>query len=385
VAEPGSGTYRSDSKTFGPNPGRVIRYIESFYSGEGAGPKQERRRNPHPTLSGVMAEKHGRWRPNDPSAETGAWSVKWIMPGGQAIGGDGAHDAFKVPDALSTADDTEADLLSHGAVKVKMATYDAIDPLVMEMRKALTERQRHTLRHLISSTGTTMIHATLRPRPESDRSGEVVKGESIEDLISRSEDFYDRRMNPAHTQPDSGAYVLAVGEDEDANLQLYNPDSQRLVEMSPSKYLKHARRYFESQPDTTWSEARRAITTDAPSVSEQRVEKMMNRMKNEKPIDALFFDVRLNHDGPGSPIIGQEGRHRAIAADRLGLLHVPVVLYGHLRKEDAGMFGGAADVKVGVEGREFPSSLMAGANVLPWPDESTPVHDLWQEHRFGMG
>lgn len=383
VAEPGADARASESDTFGPSPGRVIRFIEDFYS-SGTSRKAERagRRNPHQrTLSEAMAGAYSEWRPNDPESGTGAWGVQWIMPGGHALGGEETHDQYRVPGEFSVEDDPENDLLSQGSVKVKMATYDAIDPMVLDIHSPLTERQKQKLRHLAASSSVSALHATLKS-PADDLGGRVVETSDIEEVISGAESFFDRRSNPT-TQPDDAAYVLASGEDESANLRNYKPDSQRLVTMSPRKYLKHARRYFESQEDTTWAEARRSITTDGPTVTEGRVEEMMDRMRNKQPIDALFFDVRLNHDGPGSPIIGQEGRHRAIAADRLGLLHVPVILYGHERKENAGMFGGPADVKVDVEGREFPSRLMAGATELSWPDESTEVHGLWQKQRHG--
>jgi hypothetical protein len=209
-------------------------------------------------------------------------------------------------------------------------------------------------------------------------SGSRVQTQSVGRALEAAREHYGVRANP----DGDPAYVLAVGEAESANLQHYKPDSQRLVTMRPTKYLKHVRRQAERR--SSHEQAQRSITRESAAVSPQRIEEMKERMRERLPIDAMWLDVLVGgSEGQDSPVVGQEGRHRAIAAKELGIEHVPVILYAHERREDAGMFGGPANVKVSAEGREFPEIITAGAETIRWPEEPTATKELWRESRFG--
>jgi hypothetical protein len=57
-------------------------------------------------------------------------------------------------------------------------------------------------------------------------------------------------------------------------------------------------------------------------VTEEDVQKLMARMEADQEIDPLFLDV-----DPKRGVIKHEGRHRAVAAERLGIETVPVIVY----------------------------------------------------------
>ena len=101
------------------------------------------------------------------------------------------------------------------------------------------------------------------------------------------------------------------------HLTEYKPKSQFQIQMEPEDFLR-AVGYFEMN-----EEIREAV------ISEQVVQQLMTRIETEEEIDPLFLDV----DTINRKVVGHEGRHRAVAAMRLGLGTIPVIVYLYSRRE----------------------------------------------------
>lgn len=86
----------------------------------------------------------------------------------------------------------------------------------------------------------------------------------------------------------------------------YKPDSQLLVWMKPSEFLEKASKINET-----------AAQIDRIANS------LANKMKENNPIDPLLLDI----DTVNCKVIDHEGRHRAIAAEKIGIAKVPVIIY----------------------------------------------------------
>ena len=89
----------------------------------------------------------------------------------------------------------------------------------------------------------------------------------------------------------------------------YNTDNQMLVWMKPSEFLEKTpelkKEYFESAP------IRNIIDT------------LAGKMKKDIPIDPLLLDI----DTINCRVTNHEGRHRAVAAEKVGIKRVPVIVY----------------------------------------------------------
>lgn len=89
----------------------------------------------------------------------------------------------------------------------------------------------------------------------------------------------------------------------------YNTDSQILVWMKPSEFLEKTpelkQEYFESAP------------------VRDIIDKLANKMKKDIPIDPLLLDI----DTVNCRVTNHEGRHRSVAAEKVGITRVPVIVY----------------------------------------------------------
>ena len=103
-------------------------------------------------------------------------------------------------------------------------------------------------------------------------------------------------------------YVLATGKEQDAFVLGYKPRSEKLVWMSPRMFLSLSTPAYYDQPT---------------------LENLQKKIKNKEPLDALWFDVDVNT----RKVQRHEGRHRAKAAQKLGIEKVPVILYAKDRYE----------------------------------------------------
>jgi len=101
----------------------------------------------------------------------------------------------------------------------------------------------------------------------------------------------------------SDTYRLATGKDQDANIIGYRPKSEKLMWMTPQQF--------------------RSLTTDPISYDEPSLTKLKQRMKRGDPIDACWLDV----DSKTWRVQRHEGRHRAKAAQELGIEKIPVILF----------------------------------------------------------
>lgn len=99
-------------------------------------------------------------------------------------------------------------------------------------------------------------------------------------------------------------YIIAKGEDEDANVLRWHPESQILVEMRPEQFLN-------------------LVPVLDKRIKEQSLNNIINRLQAGLPIDIPYLDLDINT----CEIQGHEGRHRAYASYLVGLEKIPVAVY----------------------------------------------------------
>jgi ParB-like chromosome segregation protein Spo0J len=85
----------------------------------------------------------------------------------------------------------------------------------------------------------------------------------------------------------------------------FRPQSQFEIQMRPDDFLRAV------GPTSRWH------------LEEKSIQELMARMEADQEIDPLFLDVNAR-DGR---VVKHEGRHRAVAAERLGIETVPVLVY----------------------------------------------------------
>jgi hypothetical protein len=112
---------------------------------------------------------------------------------------------------------------------------------------------------------------------------------------------------PYGTTPRSTAakasYRLAIGDEQSAGIIGFRPESQKLVWMSPTQFLN--------------------LVVPRLSYIEETMRDLKEKMKSGKELDALWLDIDIN----SNRVTNHEGRHRARAAQDLGIEKVPVVLF----------------------------------------------------------
>lgn len=92
-------------------------------------------------------------------------------------------------------------------------------------------------------------------------------------------------------------------------LTQYHPESQKLVWMSPERYLSLVGVEYNLD---------RGTGDDLVIIG-----KLMKRIRKGLEIDPLFLDI----DVETGQVVSQEGIHRAIAAKNLNVSEIPVILY----------------------------------------------------------
>ena len=114
-------------------------------------------------------------------------------------------------------------------------------------------------------------------------------------------------------------YVIARGEEEDANVLRWHTESQVLVEMKPEQFLN--------------------LTPVVKKPRMDSVEYLQKRLYAGLPIDIPFLDVDIKL----CEVQNHEGRHRAYASKTVGLNKIPVVVYlrdgfKYVNKEEVDIF-----------------------------------------------
>lgn len=95
-----------------------------------------------------------------------------------------------------------------------------------------------------------------------------------------------------------------------------------VIMMSPDEYIERAAKGFQKfEPDTT-----------VDSLIQTRDEELINKYAQEMKAGAKFPTIMLDY----SMGFGQEGLHRALAAKKLGLKKIPVMVVSMTRKKDRG-------------------------------------------------
>ena len=117
------------------------------------------------------------------------------------------------------------------------------------------------------------------------------------------------------------SYNLALPGQESSLLYNFHPQSQVLVHMSPSSYLRWcASQYSAAQ----WEAYIRHLTEESASSDRQT---LRQRLEQGLPLDALFLDA----DPTTGAVLAQEGQHRAMLAQTLGIDYVPVLVFARER------------------------------------------------------
>lgn len=88
----------------------------------------------------------------------------------------------------------------------------------------------------------------------------------------------------------------------------YHPEAQKLVWMSPNEFLELIPPYA----GTPWNR--------------ENIENLKEKMLRGEELDPLFIDVYAESKRR-CQVINHEGRHRAKAAEELGIKSVPVLIY----------------------------------------------------------
>ena len=103
----------------------------------------------------------------------------------------------------------------------------------------------------------------------------------------------------------------------------YYPESQVLVHMSPTSYLRYcSKSYARPEWDKFVEELRQSLQT-------QKMLDLRERFLTSQPVDALFLDVDPNTGEIHKHM--QEGQHRACLAQELGIAFLPVLIYARVR------------------------------------------------------
>mgnify|MGYP001587522449 CR=1 FL=1 len=118
-------------------------------------------------------------------------------------------------------------------------------------------------------------------------------------------------------------YIIARGEEEDANVLRWHPESQIMVEMKPEQFLNLT-------PEL------RLMTGN---LKMHVVKYLQKRLIEGLSIDIPFLDVNIKL----CEVQNHEGRHRAYASKMIGLNKIPVVIYlregfKYINKKDIDVF-----------------------------------------------
>jgi hypothetical protein len=111
------------------------------------------------------------------------------------------------------------------------------------------------------------------------------------------------------------SWVVASGCDMRNHTCEMHPEAQQVVEMKPEEFLYYTAphpQYYEEWVDQQY--------TNFP----EKQAKLENRLENDLALDPAWLVVDIDDD---YRVVRHEGRHRAMAADRLGIEYIPVVLF----------------------------------------------------------
>ena len=91
------------------------------------------------------------------------------------------------------------------------------------------------------------------------------------------------------------------------HLTKWHPESQKIIQMDPLDFLKL------TLPPARWD----------IDISDSTIDKLKEMFKKGRPIEPLWMDVDITR----KKVDNHEGRHRALAAHRVGIEKVPVIVY----------------------------------------------------------
>ena len=130
----------------------------------------------------------------------------------------------------------------------------------------------------------------------------------------------------------------------------------RLEEMTPDDFLRLANPLVE----------------DA-AVTERRVQALMESIQRDKLQQPLWLETGMDLFDPVKSVIGHEGRHRALAAKRLGMSHVPVEIRDEHTRWSEQLNPDSFDYKAA-----WPRELKTqdGSQVVDWPWPRGPLSVL---------
>ena len=131
---------------------------------------------------------------------------------------------------------------------------------------------------------------------------------------------------PKHTKLHRTELQYPWSNESSRHLLNYNPKSQKMILMAPKEFLNLTipHQYLDE-----------ALNTDVSDL-----EKLI---QNKTPLELPFLDVDIS----SSRVTNHEGRHRSIAAYKLGITKIPVIVY----YKDKGDF-------VFIEGKKLPNVFL---------------------------
>lgn len=149
----------------------------------------------------------------------------------------------------------------------------------------------------------------------------MVEANAVDDLLRASNDV--RLLIEGHKNPflpatrDHSKWSATKIPDwmKDPDYQrTYKGEDMQVVRMTPHQYLQHSAGIFSKEKEIS----PRELFKQRLSSGKEEIQKLMTKMIRGEPLDMPWLDY-VNG--------GQEGLHRAIAAERLGIPHIDVAVF----------------------------------------------------------
>lgn len=193
--------------------------------------------------------------------------------------------------------------ITNSRIQAKLSELKRLRTVAKEQDNFNMEKYYETqIRVLLRLSGKTKKQMAEQILLAGDELSAVKLGKYDSDYVYNLEKAFELMQEITGIKYPEPEYVLATGLEQDARIIGYKPNSEKLVWMSPEKFLSLCSTAFYDEGSL------KAITS---------------KMLTGKPLDALFLDIDVNT----RKVRSHEGCHRAKVAQNLGIKSVPVVLF----------------------------------------------------------